>query len=126
MTKTAGLILNIVNETNEHLTAEQIYFRIKELRPKTVLATVYNNLASLCEQGMIRKVCIDGCPDRYDNALRRHDHLICSCCKRISDIVLEDYTTKLKHATGINVNSYELRVYYICHECMKKKAKEDS
>ena len=47
MTKNARYILEIINHSTEHLTAEQIYLRLREKNAKAVLATVYNNLSSL-------------------------------------------------------------------------------
>ena len=47
MGKYATMILEMINSSNEHLTAEQIYLRLKEHNEKIVLATVYNNLNAL-------------------------------------------------------------------------------
>lgn len=44
MTKYARGILDIVNASRSHLTAEQIFWELKKTQPKVVLATVYNNL----------------------------------------------------------------------------------
>ena len=60
MTKNARYILEIINHSTEHLTAEQIYLRLREKNAKAVLATVYNNLSTLYEQNLIRKVCVEG------------------------------------------------------------------
>ena len=40
MTKNARYILEIINNSTEHLTAEQIYLRLREKNAKAVLATV--------------------------------------------------------------------------------------
>lgn len=76
MTKYAQQILDIINTSSDHLTAEQIYLRLKASISKVVLATVYNNLNLLYEQDKIRKVSVEGYPDRYDKTVK-HDHLVC-------------------------------------------------
>ncbi len=81
------------------------------------MATVYNNLSYLCEQGLIRKISVDGFSDRYDK-IEKHDHLICKKCGKISDIMLEDLTSKLQNQTDISILSYELKLNYICDECL--------
>ncbi len=81
------------------------------------MATVYNNLSYLCEQGLIRKISVDGYSDRYDK-IEKHDHLICKKCGKISDIMLEDLTSKLQNQTDISILSYELKLDYICDECL--------
>ena len=119
MTKNAEYILEIINSSKMHLTAEQIYLALKEKNEKAVLATVYNNLSYLHRQGLIRKVSVEGCPDRYDN-ITRHDHLVCRKCGKLSDIMLEDLTEKLQRQIEIPMLSYDLKINYICDECLKK------
>lgn len=116
MTRNARSILEINNNSKDHLTVEQIYNCLKE-KNKVVLATVYNNLSYLCEQGLIRKISVDGYSDRYDK-IEKHDHLICKKCGKISDIMLEDLTSKLQNQTDISILSYELKLNYICDECL--------
>ena len=45
------LILEIIQQNDTHMTAEQIFFKLKNQYPSVVLATVYNNLNSLYQQG---------------------------------------------------------------------------
>lgn len=120
MTKNARYILEIINNSTEHLTAEQIYLRLREKNEKAVLATVYNNLASLYEQNLIRKVCVEGYPDRYDKTVR-HDHLVCKKCGKLSDITLEDLAEKLQKQIGVPMISYDLKINHICTECLAKE-----
>ena len=54
MTRYAKQILDLINKSDEHLSAEQIFLRLKQTFPKLVLATVYNNLHQLHEQDLIR------------------------------------------------------------------------
>ena len=96
MTKNAKLIMDIINASCEHLTAEQIFLRLKEENVKISLATVYNSLTSLNDEGLVRKVVVEGYPDRYDR-VRRHDHLVCVRCGRLMDVTLDDLTTSLQH-----------------------------
>lgn len=120
MTRNGKLILEIINNSNEHLTAEQVFFQLRKIAPKTVLATVYNNLNSLCEEGAIRRISIEGSPDRYDK-IKKHDHLVCSKCKALSDITFSDLTASLSEQLGEPILSYDLKVNYICPDCRKLK-----
>ena len=120
MTKNARSILDIINDSDSHLTAEQIYLQKKKKNKTVVLATVYNNLSYLYKEGLIRKLSVEGYPDRYDKIVR-HDHLICRKCGKLSDILLEDLTEKLQSQLGIPMLSYDLKISYICDECSKKE-----
>ncbi len=116
MSTNSELILHIINASNDHLTAEQIYLKLKESSSKIVLATVYNNLNSLYENKLIRKVSVEGRPDRYDKIIK-HDHLVCKQCGRLTDITLKDLTVKLEKEIGEEILSYDLKVSHICSVC---------
>ena len=113
-------IFAIVNTSREHLTVEQIFQKLRDIHPQVVLATVYNNLNRLLEEGLIRKVSVEGMPDRYDK-MEKHDHLVCKRCGKLADVTLEDLTASLKKQLGNDFLSYDLKVYYICPACREKE-----
>lgn len=117
-------ILKIIRESGEHLTAEQIFHRVKKRCPQIVLATVYNNVNRLAEQGDIRRISTEGFPDRYDHATR-HDHLICKRCGRLSDVTLQDLSEMLERELRQRILSYDLKIQYICPECRERAAAAD-
>ena len=120
MTKNAAYILDIINDSDNHLTAEQIFLSLKERNRTVAQATVYNNLSYLYKEGLIRKISVEGYPDRYDKILR-HDHLVCRKCGRLAGMLLEDLTEKLQSQLGIQMLSYDLKINYICEECLEKE-----
>lgn len=119
MTKYAKVILEIIEQSNEHMSAEQIFLELKKREKKVVLATVYNNLNKLYQDGMIRKMTIEGSPDRYDKKTK-HDHLVCQCCGQLSDVRFEDITSSLERQLGHTILNYDLKVFYLCEACRKK------
>ena len=119
MTRYAELILELINQSKEHVTAEQIFLGLKKTEPKVVQATVYNNLNTLYREGQIRKLSIESSPDRYDR-IRKHDHLVCRTCGALSDISLEDLTKNLEHQLGQRILSYDLKVFYLCPKCKEE------
>lgn len=120
MTKNAEMIMNIINASYDHLTAEQIYFQLKNENVKISMATVYNSLSYLCENGLIRKVPMDGFADCYDR-VKRHDHLVCKRCGKLMDISLRDMTSSLQKEVKVPILSYDLKISCICDECSKKE-----
>lgn len=119
MTKYAKKILEIVESSRSHLTAEQVFEQLREAYPSVVLATVYNNLNRLWEEGRIRKISVEGTPDRYDRIVR-HDHLVCRKCGRLLDVDLGDLTEQLEKKAGIPILSYDLKLVFLCEACRKK------
>ena len=83
-----------------------------------VLATVYNNLNALLKQGYIGVICVEGQPDLYDR-VKKHDHLVCRKCGNILDVNLKDYTRSIEKCLGFEINSYDLRINYVCDDCKK-------
>ena len=120
MTKYEKDIFAIINTSRDHLTVEQIFQKLREIHPQVVLATVYNNLNRLLEEELICKVSVEGMPDRYDR-MKKHDHLVCRRCGKLSDITLEDLTASLKKQLGDDVLYYDLKVYYVCPACREKE-----
>lgn len=116
MTTYERAVYELVNASREHLTARQIFLRLRRTHPGVVLATVYNNVNRLCEAGLIRRVSVEGAPDRYD-AVRKHDHLVCSRCGRLSDADFADLTAPLREAVGEGFLRYDLKVFYLCPDC---------
>lgn len=123
MTKYADAILAVIQNTSEHLTAEQVFLKLRETIPKVALATVYNNLNQLYQRGLIQKVSAPGCLDRYDRTTR-HDHLICRRCGKLADIAFDDLTDILQAQLKERILSYDLQVRYICPECRKAEANQ--
>ncbi len=116
MTRYAKRILEIVDQSDEHMTAEQLYLELKKTEPKVVQATVYNNLNTLYKEGLIRKLSLEGSPDRYDK-IKKHDHLVCKKCGALSDMTFRDMTGDLERQLGEGILSYDLKVFYLCPKC---------
>lgn len=60
-----------------------------------MLAAVYNHLNRLWQGELVRKVSVEGIPDRYGR-IRRHGHPVCNSCVRLPDTDLGDLTAQLR------------------------------
>lgn len=119
MTKYAQKICQIIAASRQHMTAEQVFDALRQTYPTVALATVYNNLNKLWRDGRIRKVSLEGTPDRYDR-VDRHDHLVCRECGKLADIHLSDLTQALQEQVDVPILCYDLKLMYICRDCRKK------
>lgn len=116
MSKYGTKILDIINSSHSHMCAEDVFAALRKTYPNVVLATVYNNLNRLYQEELIRRVSVEGMPDRYDR-IRRHDHLVCKRCGGLQDIDLGDLTHQLEQKAGISILSYDLKLNYVCEVC---------
>lgn len=117
MTVQRQLILDIINNSYEHLTAEKIYFSAKSIMPGIAMATVYNSLKYLVDNKYIRKIGVSNGADFYDKSLMPHEHIICDKCGTITDIMNGGIRDIIEKEVGSKITGYELNVRYICSKC---------
>lgn len=120
MTNYEREIYHMITGSSEHLTAEQIYAKMKEKYPRIVLATVYNNVNRLWKAGLIHRLTVENMPDRYDRIIR-HDHLVCQKCGKLADFSFDDLTASLRRQLGEGFRSYDLKVFSLCPDCRKQE-----
>ena len=97
MTPQRLLVLQILEEAEDHLDAEAIYERARERDPNVSLATVYRTLSKLKELGLVeqRYFARDHKREYYEVAGRReHYHFTCLGCGR----VIEVHTSRIQQA----------------------------
>ncbi len=117
-TRQKELILSIINNSHDHLRADNIYKKAKKTIPNISLGTVYRILNSLVESKKIKKIKLnDG--DHYDNINEKHNHFICDKCHKIIDV---KNNINLICKIGKNkVTDYEINFIGICEDCLKKQ-----
>ena len=122
MSKQKDAILNIIQDSPLHMTAEEIFLECKNRNVKISMATVYRNLGILADEGKIQKISVVDQPDRYDKNLYPHCHAVCDRCHQIQDIEVPDLTELIEKTNGIQITSYDLCVHHVCPACRKKEA----
>ncbi len=121
MTRQRALILQIVNTSYSHPTAEEIYAQAREEMPEMVRATVYNNLNALVDAGLIIRLHTADGADHYDRAKHPHGHLVCSKCGSIDDVELpQNFLSGAQRKWGVAPGMLEVRGYRICDTCLEK------
>lgn len=123
MTDLNKRILNMINESEGHLTAEQAFLLAKEKKIDVSMASVYRILARLADEGKIRRISIPNKADFFDKTVEAHEHLICSHCGKITDIYIEDLYGTLREKLGFDVESFDLCLHGVCEDCKRKEKK---
>ncbi len=119
-TKQREKILEILQGTTSHPTANWIYDKVKKEFPNISMGTVYRNLSVLEEMGMLQRLSCGATFDRYDANTEPHIHFVCKKCSRVTDIHDALPSGKLKEAIAgidLQVDTYDLTCYGICKEC---------
>ena len=130
LTKPRQAILDILNHTERHLNAEQIYKAVLKIAPTVGLATIYRNLELLIRIGLVWKFDAGGGKAMYEIAKRpeegHHHHLICKNCNSVinySDSInnerdfLYEREKNLSRKYNFKIENHCIDFFGLCNKC---------
>lgn len=123
MTHQREVILDELNRNKSHPTADELYERIKKKLPRVSLATVYRNLEILSEAGLIKKLEISGRQKRFDWDPGDHDHVFCTKCQRIDNIITPSapaLDVEPEQGKGYQITGCRIEFFGLCPSCRKQ------
>lgn len=80
------VVFKVILEKRDHPTADEIFARVKSQMPTISLATVYNCLETLVQNGLVRQVNFERAPTRYCPNLHEHAHFHDETTGEVHDI----------------------------------------
>ena len=133
MTLPRQLILDFLHGTGGHVSAEEIYLKLRGKTPTMGLATVYRTLELLTELGIVHKFDFGDGRARYEfaegpSSLGHHHHLVCTSCRRIIDYTdfIKEETELLKRTEAglsrkynFRIRNHQIQFYGLCADCAK-------
>ena len=121
-------IFHVLINEEDHLSAEDIYDKVKQQYQNIGLATVYRTLEILYEMQVIDRVSFDGQKVRYEwrknNLQHSHHHLYCKDCGMIIEIeedLIGVLSPILQKKYQFEIDDLPLSLYGYCHQCRQKK-----
>ncbi len=117
------LVLDAVSQLGNHPTADDVYNHVEKLYPNISKATVYRNLNSLAEDGLLLKISVPDAADRFDHTLDKHYHIKCMICKEFMDLniaYMHDLDDKVSELTKYKILSHDVAFKGICKKCLNK------
>ena len=114
---TSEILLDIITNSEEHLSADKIYLIAKQMYPTISVATIYRNLTAMTEKGMIGHVSVPSGSARFDKRNSSHPHGQCPLCGEVFDIMSEEIEDAIKKTMGNDNPSYQLTVNCLCDKC---------
>ena len=103
-----------------HPSPEEVYARVKKKVPAISLATVYKNIHLFVESGVFREVSLHHGSVRVEINGEAHHHMVCSKCRKITDIGEKDLGLVAKRRRlpgGFLVERYAVDVIGVCAKC---------
>lgn len=123
LTKQRQSVLQVIRESEKHLTANEVFENARRLLPGISFATVYNSLRYLKNEGLIGEIQFGTEANLYDRNLTRHDHAVCSTCGKLVDLdlslpkgIIEEAARRSKFQAA----SIELILHGLCPDCNKE------
>ena len=120
MTAQRRAIVDYLQASVDHPTADEILQAVNRTFPMTSRATVYNTLNWLKTAGLVKEV-YEGGQVRYDPNTAHHHHFVCQSCGKVGDIDC-DLLGKIQicHLPGNpQVEFYEVVVRGRCSLCAR-------
>lgn len=126
-------IIEVLRNTLDHLSAEDIYMAIHKKNPAIGLTTIYRTLELLVQIKIIVKFDFGDGRSRYElseeyGTKKHHHHLICTQCTKIIDYtdfideeleLIEKTEKQLLKKYDFQTLGHMISFIGLCHECKK-------
>ena len=134
LTKSREAILDVLNQADKHLNAEEIYRAASKIYPTVGLATIYRNLELLVRIGLVWKFDAGDDKARFERAERPgegpHFHLICKNCNSVIDYsesienekgFLKRREKNLSKKYNFKIENHCIDFFGLCNKCRNSK-----
>jgi Fur family transcriptional regulator, ferric uptake regulator len=112
-------IFEVMVSAQHPLLAQEIWGLASTQVPQLSVATVYRQLKSLQDEGLIKAVVLPGQNPRYELAsLAHHHHFQCRACERVFDLDACPGNLDRLAPSGFRVDDHELILYGRCSDCV--------
>ena len=115
-------VLEAFINSENHVSAEDLYKMVSENEPKIGLATVYRTLALFTQSGLATELDFGDGQKRYEHKYKHshHDHMICTACGKIiefHDPLIEKFQEEAAKKNNFTMTSPKLDIFGICSQC---------
>ena len=118
-------ILNALQETDVHPTADWVYARLKPRYPNLSLGTVYRNLKKFCENGRAVSVGVINGQEHFDVRVDPHAHFVCKQCGAVLDVPEEFFQeedfVRLFAKYRLQVENARVLFEGLCPQCQESE-----
>jgi len=118
------MILSVIEDSNYHISAEEIYAQVTAKYPRVNISTVYRTLELLKRLGLIYEIDLGEGRVRYHSESKgHHHHLVCRKCGAIIDVgesVLFPLQAVLLQAFNFSAELRHMAIFGLCENCRQK------
>ena len=114
-------ILQYLQNTKAHPSAETVYADLKQSIPDLSMGTVYRNLNLFRQQGLANVIATVHGVERFDANTDPHVHFICRSCDSVSDLMTmeipQTLCTEASAQSGGTAEVCSLSFTGLCNQC---------
>ncbi len=115
------MILSILQEADNHLTADEVFQRLGPMSAAMNRSTVYRTLERFRDAGIVTETDLGGGVRVFELlAVQRHHHLICHHCNGMIDLddsAVESMRAAIRTRYGFEPQVDHLAIWGTCAEC---------
>lgn len=118
----------LLENESDHLSAEDVFMKVKDKYPEIGLATVYRTLELLSDLKVLDKINFGDGVSRYDlrkeGAKHFHHHLVCMECGSVEEIeedLLVEVEKTVEKDYDFKITDHRLTFHGICKKCQMKE-----
>jgi Fur family transcriptional regulator, ferric uptake regulator len=131
LTRQRQILLDLIDQTGEHLDAERLYQMAKERDPKLNRVTVYRTLKMLKAGGLVDELDLmhySGDQHYYETRLKQeHAHVVCLRCGKVEEFFgepLQKLRKQIEAHFGFQILLSRTEVGGYCAHCQTLRARE--
>lgn len=113
-------ILEYLEQTREHPSAEEIYNALKDRFPSMSFATIYNTLEVLTKKGLVKELPLDSSKKRFDPFTHPHHHFVCKGCGKIVDVEKHFEIAIPEDIKDKEIEEFQVVFIGLCKDCKEK------
>jgi Fur family ferric uptake transcriptional regulator len=124
ITRQRRILLDLIDQSGEHLDADHLFQLAKEKDPKLNRVTVYRTLKMLKKDGLVDELDLmhhAGEQHYYETTMKReHAHVVCLGCGRVEEFfgaALEKLRKQISTAFGFQIKVVRTEVGGYCSAC---------
>jgi Fur family ferric uptake transcriptional regulator len=124
MTPQRMMILTSLRHATGHLTAADIFERVKQEYPYVDISTVYRTLTVLKDMRLISETHMGTGDAAFEwVGSERHHHLICRKCNHVAELdhhYLEGLGAQINHDIGFRADIDHFAIFGLCRGCQRE------
>ena len=117
------MVLAAIENSETHISAEEIYAQVVAKYPHVNISTVYRTMELLKRLGLVTETDLGGGRVRYHPVHKgHHHHLVCQECGRIIDLdepVLYSLKDTLRREYDFEADLKHMAIFGRCAKCRK-------